>query len=82
MKLKNVKSLSHNLSHSFVSFENYVNGEFVFKELREMALEANGDKLSIYWLCPDDTEVPLFSERVTNSIENYKRWLPGLLSQT
>lgn len=81
MKLKNIKPLSHNLSHSYVSFENYVDGELVFKELKEMAHEANGEKVSIYWLYPDNKEVPLFSERVSKSIEFYKAWLPRLMSQ-
>lgn len=81
MKLKNIKSLSHNLSHSYVSFENYVDGEFVFKELRELALKANGEKISIYWLYPKNKVVPLFSDRITKSIEYYKLWLPKLLAQ-
>lgn len=81
MKLKNIKSLSHNLSHSYVSFENYVDGEFVFKELKEMAYTANGEKVSIYWLFPENKVVPLFSERVSKSIEYYKEWLPKLILQ-
>jgi hypothetical protein len=81
MKLKNIKSLSHNLSHSFVSFENYVDGEFVFKELRELAVKANVAKVSIYWLYPENKVVPLFNHRITKSIEYYKEWLPKLLVQ-
>ena len=81
MKLKNIKSLSHNLSHSYVSFENYVDGEFVFKELRELAVKANGEKVSIYWLYPENKVVPLFNHRITKSIEYYKEWLPKLLVQ-
>lgn len=81
MKLKNIKSLSHNLSHSYVSFENYVDGEFVFKELRELAVKANGEKVSIYWLYPENKVVPLFNHRITKSIEFYKEWLPKLLVQ-
>ena len=81
MKLKNIKSLSYNLSHSYVSFENYVDGEFVFKELKEMAYTANGEKVSIYWLFPENKVVPLFSERVSKSIEYYKEWLPKLILQ-
>lgn len=81
MKLKNIKSLSHNLSHSYVSFENYVDGEFVFKELRELAVKANGEKVSVYWLYPENKVIPLFSELVTKSIQYYKEWLPRLLTQ-
>lgn len=81
MKLKNIKSLSHNFTHSYVSFENYVDGEFVFKELKELAREANGKKISIFWLYPEDKVIPLFSARITKSINYYKEWLPQLLSQ-
>jgi hypothetical protein len=81
MKLKNIKALSHNLSHSYVSFENYVDGEFVFKELRELAVKANGEKVSIYWLYPENKVAPLFNHRITKSIEYYKEWLPKLLVQ-
>jgi hypothetical protein len=81
MKLKNIKSLSHNLSHSYVSFENYVDGEFVFKELKELAVRANGERVSIYWLYPEGKASPLFSERITKSIKYYKEWLPRLLAQ-
>ncbi len=81
MKLKNIKSLSHNLSHSYVSFENYVDGEFVFKDLKELAHKANGEKVSIYWLYEEGQVLPLFNERINKSIEYYKEWLPKLLTQ-
>ena len=81
MKLKNIKSLSHNLSHSYVSFENFVDGEFIFNELKELAVKANGERVSIYWLYPENRAIPLFSERVTKSIDYYKEWLPRLLAQ-
>lgn len=64
-----------------MSFENYVDGEFVFKELKELAVKASGEKISIYWLYPEDKVAPLFSERITKSIKYYKEWLPRLLAQ-
>jgi len=64
-----------------VSFENYVDGEFVFRELRELASNAKGKKVSIYWIYPEGKVVPLFSERINKSIEYYKEWLPKLLKQ-
>ncbi len=64
-----------------MSFENYVDGEFVFKELKELAHKANGEKVSIYWLYPESKVVPLFSERISKSIKYYKEWLSRLLSQ-
>jgi len=81
MKLKNIKSLSHNLTHSYVSFENYVGGEFVFNDLKEMVHKASGDKVSIYWIHPKSQVLPLFNDRITKSIEYYKEWIPKLLEQ-
>ena len=81
MKLKNIKAFSHNLTHSYVSFENYVDGEFVFKSLKEMAHEAKGDRVSIYWILPSDKEQVEFSERITKSIGFCKEWLPKLMEQ-
>ncbi|MGR6874020.1 hypothetical protein ACU6U9_17305 [Pseudomonas sp. HK3] len=81
MKLKNIKALSHNLTHSYVSFENYVDGEFVFKDLKELAFKASGEKVSIYWVFPEGKVIPLLNERINKSIEYYKKWLPKLLSQ-
>ena len=46
-----------------------------------MAEKANGEKVLVYWLYPENKVIPLFSERVTKSIEYYKEWLPHLLSQ-
>jgi serine protease inhibitor len=64
-----------------VSFENYVDGEFVFKDLKELASKANGERVSIYWVFPEGKVIPLFNDRINKSIEYYKKWLPKLLSQ-
>ena len=64
-----------------MSFENFVDGEFIFNELKELAVKANGERVSIYWLYPENRAIPLFSERVTKSIDYYKEWLPRLLAQ-
>jgi len=81
MKLKNIKSFAHNLTHSYVSFENYVDGDFVFNSLKDMAYAANGEKVSIYWIYPEGKVLPLFNERINKSIEYYKEWIPKLMSQ-
>ena len=81
MKFKNIKAFSHNLTHSYVSFENCVDGELVFKELKDLAYKADGEKISIFWIYSKDQVLPNFSERITKSIESYKEWLPKLLDQ-
>ncbi|MCL1045775.1 hypothetical protein L2737_10610 [Shewanella electrodiphila] len=41
MKFKNIAAFAHNFTHSYVSFENYVDGEFVFKDLKALAYESD-----------------------------------------
>jgi len=81
MKYKNLKSFAHNFTHSFVSYENYIDGEYVIEELRRYARELEGKKLSIYWL-PDNGPINIkLSKRVLDSLSYYKQWLPKLASQ-
>ena len=81
MKFKNIKSFSHNFSHSYVSFENYVDGEFVFKDLKELVYSVPNNAISIYWIYPENQVLPLFNERINKSIEYYMQWLPTHLSR-
>ena len=81
MKFKNIKSFSHNFTYSYVSDENYVDGEFVFKALKELAYAAKGEKVSIHWLKSKNDVLPKFNDRINKSIENYKKWLPKLMVQ-
>jgi hypothetical protein len=75
MKYKILKSIAHNFSHSFVSFMNYVEDGYVIDDLKEIASEANGERISIQWIPDSKQEKPL-TKRVLKSIANYKAWLP------
>jgi len=76
MKLRNIKSFSHNFSHSFVSCNNYVDGDFVMEDLAKFAKAAKGEVISIDWLADD---VP-FKGRVLKGIKYWKEWMPKLLT--
>lgn len=81
MKYKNLKSFSHNFTHSFVSYENYIDGEYVIEELRKAARELNGEVLSIYWVpynAPINIKLP---KKALESLKYYKKWLPTLAEQ-
>ena len=81
MKYKNLKSFSHNFTHSFVSYENYIDGEYVIEELRKVARELNGEVLSIYWI-PDNGPINIkLSKRALASLRSYREWLPKLADQ-
>lgn len=74
MKYRVLKSIAHNFSHSFVSYTNYVDDGFVIDDLRHLARNANGGRISIYWI-PDSKAHKPFPERVQKSISNYKSLL-------
>ena len=81
MKYKNLKSFAHNFTHSFVSYENYIDGEYVIEELRKVARELNGEVLSIYWV-PDNGPINIkLSKRALASLRSYREWLPKLADQ-
>ncbi len=75
MKYRVLKSIAHNFSHSFVSYMNYVDDGYVMDDLRQLAREANGERVSIHWI-PDSNHHPSLTQRVLKSIANRKAWLP------
>ena len=81
MKYSVLKSVAHNFSHSFVSFMNYVDDGYVIDDLRQLARQANGERISIHWIPEFNRQGPL-PQRVLKSIANYKAWLPDLVSSS
>src|SRR5215218_2704826 len=75
MKYSVLKSVAHNFSHSFVSFTNYVDDGYVIDDLRQLARQANGERVSIHWI-PDSAGQPPLPDRVLKSIAGYKATLP------
>lgn len=64
-----------------MSYENYIDGEYVIEELRKSARKLNGGLLSIYWV-PDNGPVNIkLSKRALTSIKHYRAWLPKLAEQ-
>ena len=67
MKYKNIKSAIHNFGHSFASYENYVNDDFVIYELRN--IHKKGYDISVNWLTRSFEPAQLNSARIDRSIE-------------
>jgi hypothetical protein len=78
MKYRVLKSIAHNFSHSFVSYTNYVDEGHVIDDLRQLAREANGARISIRWI-PDARQQAPLTQRILKSITNYKARLPDLV---
>ncbi|CZF78729.1 hypothetical protein GCE9029_01020 [Grimontia celer] len=66
MKYKNIKSAIHNFGYSYLSYENYVDGDFVFRELK--AIHAKGYDISIDWLSRTFEPRQFYSTRIEKSI--------------
>lgn len=81
MKYKVLKSVAHNFSHSFVSSMNYVDDGHVIDDLIRIARNANGERISIFWI-PDSKVQKWLPERVLKSIENYKARLPSFVKNS
>ncbi|UTW59391.1 hypothetical protein KFE96_03520 [Kordiimonas sp. SCSIO 12603] len=75
MKLKNIKSFSHNFTHSFVSYNNYIDDGFVMRDLAKLARANQGEAICIDWL----SEEPPFCGRIAKSIKLWKKRMPELL---
>src|SRR5438046_292404 len=71
MKYRNLKSIAHNFTHSFVSFMNYVDDGYVIDDLLEVA--RNGKPISIQWI-PDSRPDMSLPPRVLLSIAERKSW--------
>jgi phosphoribosylglycinamide formyltransferase 1 len=70
-KYKVLKSIAHNLSHSFVSFTNYVDDGYVIDDLRQLVRTVEGNRITIDWI-PGTEQNPGLTPRVLESIKWYK----------
>jgi len=77
MKYKNIKVFSHNLTHSFMSFNNYETREY----LLNLVKQTNKSKISIFWIIQSNQNKEEFNEVCKKSIEFYKNWIPVLMNQ-
>lgn len=81
MRFKVLKSIAHNFTHSFVSFNNYVDDGYVIDDLRQLARQANGKCISIVWMSEEGSNENL-SPRVLKSIEYYKAGLERFVNSS
>lgn len=78
MKYKNIKSFAHNFTHSFISWENRVDGCVVIEVLKEVARRLSGERLVITWIPECSPSEYGFPPSVITSIERYRKWLSEL----
>ena len=69
MKYKNIYSAIHNFGHSFLSFTNYVDEEYVIDELFDII--ARGHDIEIDWLQKAFIPAEEITPRIKKSIDDY-----------
>lgn len=72
MKYKHLPAMAHNLTHSFMSAENYVDGSYVFEELQQLARDNPGHIISIHWVPESDEETSWLPPCARKSIGYYR----------
>lgn len=72
MKYKPIRSMAHNWSHSFMSEMNYVDGDFVYKDVYKLARERRGEKVVINWIPAHSDDFLGLPPRVQKCAEAYR----------
>ncbi len=67
MKYKHILSAIHNFGHSFLSYENYVDDDFIIYELNKINRKEYDIKID--WKTKEFQPISLISARITKSIE-------------
>jgi hypothetical protein len=71
MKYKNIKAMSHNWSHSFVGGVNYVDGDFIFNDLKNLMMKHPEKTLHVFWIPSDKIDLSFLTPRIKKSIGYY-----------
>jgi hypothetical protein len=76
MKYRTLRAMAHNLSHSFLSGMNVVDGRPAFEDVYQRARKQRGEKVIIRWVPERDDEHEQLSDMVRRSIAGYRAGLP------
>jgi hypothetical protein len=81
MKYKLIKSMAHNWTHSFMSGMNYVDNDFVFEDMHQLARDRRGQKVTVTWIPERPDELLALTPRVRESLNYYRKALPQHLDR-
>ena len=79
---KPLKSVSHNFGHSFISFMNYINGDYFLGHLLKQARQTNCNKLTVDVLTNAVEPIELLTDQIKQSIEHWNKWFPTLVESS
>lgn len=81
MKYKLIKAMAHNWTHSFVSWNNYVDDGYVIEDLRRLARERKGEEVVVTWIPVRWEEAFRHTLRIRTSVSHYRKDLPAHLAR-
>jgi hypothetical protein len=79
MKNKLIRGASHNWTHSFMSDMNYVDGAFVYEDIKELARQRQPEKVVVSWIPTRDDELEALSPRARRCVLAYREGLDDFL---
>lgn len=79
---KPLKSVSHNFGHSFISFMNYINGDYFLGHLLKQARQTNCNKLTVDVLTNAVEPIELLTDQIKQSIEHWNKWFSTLVESS
>jgi len=81
MRYKAIKSASHDWTYWFMSGMQYIDGRFVFEDMRELARANPGKRVTVSWIPERNEELDELTPRATECVRNLRRELPDYLGR-
>lgn len=81
MRYKAIKAMSHDWTYWFMSGLHYIDGRFVFEDVRELARARPAERVTVSWIPPRDEELESLTPRIRQCVNHMRRELPGYLRQ-
>ncbi len=75
MKYKLIRSMAHNWSHSFMSWNNYLDGAHVFEDMYSLARTRRGEKVIVSWIPIRDDKMAGLTPRIRYFVNAYRSGL-------
>ena len=73
---KRLKSVAHNVAHSFLSLMNYVDDDHIVEDIFQTARSAGADHVVIDLMSGAVEPISVATPRVRKSIQRTRKWLP------
>ena len=81
MRYKAIKSASHDWTYWFMSGMQYIDGRFVFEDMRELARQRRGERITVSWIPERSEELAELTPRARKCVRNMRRELPDYLDR-